>query len=98
MRKISIVLLGGVLLWCPACQPEKGQKVSIKTVKTATAAAYGEDDCLTFPGKVKAASDITLAFRISGPIARIHVKEGEFVRKGQVLAEMDPRDYQVQLT
>ena len=97
MRKISIVLLGGVLLCCPACQPEKGQKASIKTVKTATAAAYGEDDCLTFPGKVKAASDITLAFRISGPIAHIHVKEGEFVRKGQVLAEMDPRDYQVQL-
>ena len=68
MRKISIVLLGGVLLCCPACQPEKGQKASIKTVKTATAAAYGEDDCLTFPGKVKAASDIRWRFASAAPL------------------------------
>jgi RND family efflux transporter MFP subunit len=58
---------------------------------------YGEKPNISFPGKVKAASDVNLAFRISGPIAKIHVEEGRRVRKGQILVEMDSRDYAVQL-
>ena len=50
-----------------------------------------------FPGKVKAAQDISLAFRVSGTISKIHVKDGARVQEGQLLAELDPTDYQVQL-
>lgn len=49
------------------------------------------------PGKVKAAQDISLAFRVSGTISKIHVKDGTRVQEGQLLAELDPTDYQVQL-
>ncbi|MDL2255930.1 efflux RND transporter periplasmic adaptor subunit [Parabacteroides sp. OttesenSCG-928-G06] len=59
---------------------------------------YGESKSVTFPGKVVAASDINLAFRISGPIAKVYVDAGRYVKKGQVLAEIDPRDYVVQLS
>lgn len=50
-----------------------------------------------FTGKTKAAHDVNLAFRVSGQIARVLVNEGDYVRKGQVVAEMDSRDYQLQL-
>jgi len=73
------------------------QKETIRTVKVASAENYGEVKTATFPGKVKPASEVNLAFRISGPIAKIHVREGQFVRKGELLAEMDQRDYQLQL-
>jgi RND family efflux transporter MFP subunit len=46
---------------------------------------------------VKAASDVNLAFRISGPIAKMYVDVGSYVKKGQVLAEIDLRDYAIQL-
>lgn len=97
MRKIVIVFLCGLFLFA-GCKQEKEQKEVIKTVKVDTAVTYGEKKTVSFPGKVKAASEIDLAFRISGPITKINVTEGQFVRKDQVLAEMDSRDYAVQLS
>ncbi len=37
-----------------------------------------------------------MSFRIAGPIDRIPVKEGQFVKKGELIALIDPRDYQLQ--
>ncbi len=90
--------LCGLLLITTGCKQQKEQKEVIKTVKVDTAATYGEKKTVSFPGKVKAASEVNLAFRISGPITKINVTEGQFVRKDQVLAEMDSRDYAVQLS
>ena len=56
-----------------------------------------EQSILQYPGKVKAAEDASLSFRVSGTIRRIYVKEGARVRKGQLLADLDPTDYQIQL-
>ncbi len=50
-----------------------------------------------FTGRVKEAAEINMAFRISGPIHKLPVEEGKFVKKGELIAEIDPRDYQVQL-
>src|SRR5579859_6158259 len=33
------------------------------------------------------------AFQVGGRVARVYVEEGQFVRKGQVLAELDATDY-----
>ncbi|MDH6342708.1 RND family efflux transporter MFP subunit [Parabacteroides sp. PFB2-12] len=96
MKKIVLGLVCSLLLFT-GCKQEKVQKEEIKTVKVNKAVRYGEEKTTSFPGKVKAASEVNLAFRISGPIARIHVSEGEFVRKGQLLAAMDARDYEIQL-
>lgn len=57
----------------------------------------GEQTILQFPGKVKAAQDINIAFRVSGTIRKICVENGTHVRKGELHAELDPTDYQVQL-
>jgi RND family efflux transporter MFP subunit len=52
---------------------------------------------VTYPGKVRAAADVNLAFRVSGMIAKVYVDAGDRVQKGQLLAEIDSRDYAVQL-
>ncbi|SFK90981.1 efflux RND transporter periplasmic adaptor subunit [Proteiniphilum acetatigenes] len=98
MKKIVIMSLCGLLLITTGCKQQKEQKEVIKTVKVDMAATYGEKKTVSFPGKVKAASEVNLAFRISGPITKVNVTEGQFVRKDQVLAEMDSRDYAVQLS
>lgn len=51
---------------------------------------------VTYPGRLQAASDVKLSFRVAGPIQKIFVSEGEYVKKGQLLARLDPRDYQLQ--
>ncbi|MCD7937421.1 MAG: efflux RND transporter periplasmic adaptor subunit [Tannerellaceae bacterium] len=97
MKKYAV--LAGIMALCllTGCRKEKQSSVVVKSVKADTVVVYGESARVTFPGKVIAASDINLAFRVSGPILRMHVDVGSYVRKGQVLAEIDPRDYETQL-
>jgi RND family efflux transporter MFP subunit len=78
-------------------QTKTNTEETVRSVKTDTARIYGEKPKAVFPGKVKAASDVDLSFRVAGPIAAIHVEAGAFVRKGQTLAGIDPRDYEIQL-
>ena len=53
---------------------------------------------LTFPGTVQAADRAELAFRVSGPLVELPVVEGDFVEAGQMIARIDPRDYQIAVT
>ncbi len=50
-----------------------------------------------FSGKVCAANESDLSFRVAGVIERIPVKEGSYVSAGDVVAYMDKRDYELQL-
>lgn len=97
MKKVEVIILCGLFLFT-SCKQEKIQKDTVKIVKVDTVVGYGENKTVSFPGRVKASSEINLAFRISGPILKINVKEGEYVREGQVLAEMDSRDYAIQFS
>jgi len=45
-------------------------------------------------GEVEANVTALCAFQIAGRVSRVLVEEGQQVRKGQLLAELDPADYQ----
>ena len=68
-----------------------------QSVKVDTVRAFGQQQTFQYPGRVKAAQDVSLAFRVSGTLQNIYVEDGATVRQGQVLAQLDPTDYQVQL-
>ena len=90
--------MAGLLLLCIASCSSRGNQVpKSQTVKIDTVTSAGEQSVMQFPGKVKAAQDVSLAFRVSGTIHRLPVSEGTHVRQGQLLAELDPTDYQIQL-
>lgn len=48
-------------------------------------------------GTVTAANTVTVRSQVDGTLQRLHFKEGDMVRAGQLLAEIDPRPFQVQL-
>lgn len=50
-----------------------------------------------FPGDVRAREESVLAFRVGGKIARRHVDAGARVKRGDVLAELDPEDLRLQV-
>lgn len=49
---------------------------------------------LEFPGQIRAAKRADLAFEVPGFMQEVRVEEGEMVRVGQALAQLDPRDYE----
>ncbi len=51
----------------------------------------------TFTGKVVAATDVNLGFRVAGIIDCANLADGAFVREGEVIARLDSRDYALQL-
>ncbi len=72
------------------------EKEFIKLVKTAKVIEILSVNHKYYPAIIEEAEEVNLAFRVAGPILKIHVEEGQFVTKGQLVAEMDTRDYMVQ--
>jgi multidrug efflux system membrane fusion protein len=50
-----------------------------------------------YPGRIKAVKVVELAFEVAGRITDWNVEEGQRVEKGEVLARLDPRDYQAEV-
>ncbi len=47
-----------------------------------------------FPGIVKASEESALSFRVGGPLIEVNVVLGEPVRQGDLLMQIDPRDFE----
>jgi len=92
----SFVLL--VLLFVQGCSEEPGMKVDvIRPVSSILVVESSAEQSRTLPGKVQAAEQVDLSFQVSGPLVDLPVSKGQDVKKGQLLAKIDPRDFQSRL-
>lgn len=66
-------------------------------VSTATATAQNVDIGLTGVGTVQAMATVTVKVRVDGQLERVGFVEGQDVKEGQVLAQIDPRTFQATL-
>lgn len=83
-------------LFLTACGQKKEDKgATIRPVKTAIVESRSEIK-KDFSGIVEAVDYVKLAFRVSGQIVNLPVIEGEKVKKGQLIAAIDPRDIALQ--
>lgn len=79
-----------------SCGHKKGEDPPlIRPVKTATVSSQSVIH-KDFSGMVEAVEYVKLAFRVSGQIINLPVVEGQRVRKGQLIAAIDPRDIALQ--
>lgn len=86
-------LLAAALLW--GCAGGEANTPFVRSVCLTQPVALGGVTTRTCSGVVKAAREVSLGFKTPGQIARIHVSEGDYVRRGQLLAELDDADYRL---
>ncbi len=96
-RLFTLYFIFGLLLI--SCS-SKEQKTIDRTVlvKIDTVQHHRNDLIISYPGKIKANEDIEIAFQVSGTIQKVYVDAGSRVKKGDLLANLDPTDYKIQLT
>ncbi len=98
--KISFcAMLVVVLLSMASCGHRRDNRAEqVPVVRIDTVVQAGVGSVLQFPGRVVAADEVNVSFRVAGPLRRVYAQEGKAVKAGQLLAEIDPTDYRVQLS
>lgn len=91
---MTVCLLTVLFVSCSKDAEEK-KEPSVKYVKVLKVEAQSGLRTQSFPGMSQAVREVKLAFRVAGPLVRLPVDTGQYVKKGELIAEIDPRDYRV---
>ena len=94
MPRLATVLLAALLLG--ACGREPAPPEAARPVLVVTPSDAAQSDALAFAGEVRAREESPLSFQVGGQLVRRLVDAGARVRRGQVLAEIDPGDLRLQ--
>jgi RND family efflux transporter MFP subunit len=100
-RPLTIYWLLAVLPACPlltGCGPSQAQPAPGQPpppeVEVALPVTREVTDYADFPGRTEAVNSVDIRARVTGYLEKMHFKEGAFVKKGDLLFEIDPRPYQ----
>lgn len=94
MRKAIFLILPPVLLLA-ACGKPPVPPEPLRPVKTMRVSMEPGETAFSLPGEVRARHEAPFAFRVGGKITECKVNLGDTVRRGQVLARLEPDDYEL---
>jgi len=86
-----------LVLVCTGCRKEASESEAVRPVraiKVGDLKAFGGRE---FPGRAEARDEVDLSFRVAGPLVSLPVDVGSKVKKEDVIAMIDPRDFQAAL-
>ncbi len=92
---LSVAALLMLLNGCSPAQPEQSTVKNVRPVKLADVPASYAAQNHNFVAQVRATERAQLAFQVSGELEEMPVRMGARVTKGQLLAQLDPVDYQL---
>lgn len=93
MKQLSVLMTLALVACSGSVQSNRQNKVVVKST-IAQSSNYSSKD---FVGLSTPDEAVNLAFKVSGQILSILVSKGMVVSQGQVLAELDTRDFDLQL-
>ncbi|MBM4152817.1 MAG: efflux RND transporter periplasmic adaptor subunit, partial [Kiritimatiellaceae bacterium] len=90
----AVLLIGGIVAVVVIRRDSSGTELVVppRPLKTMEIGAEALTTTTALPGRVAAGDEVTMSFNASGTLIELPVKEGDKVKKGQLLAQMDQRD------
>ena len=90
------VLLAALAFLVAACEEEQPEVLdNIRAIKTITVSERGSGQLRRFPGVVEAVDTSALSFEVAGNTRDVNVNVGDRVTRGQVLATLDDKPFQL---
>jgi RND family efflux transporter MFP subunit len=97
-RIAHFIALIAIVIFFYACgSGEEQRKEKVRPVKSMIIGNVYDATGKGFPGVTKESQESELSIRVGGPIIKLNVIEGASVKKGALVAEVDPRDYKVKV-
>ena len=98
MKPLRLCLLTVTLFTLMACSKKEEQikETLVRPVKLFNIGHDSQVNIRSFPAEVVANQGSYLAFRVNGELVEFPVLAGVHVEKGQLLAKLDPEDFQLQ--
>ena len=99
--KIGLILVIGAIICVVFVKRKQAIPEESALIRPLKIFVVGSDFAMSgrkYPGKVSADQSVDLAFQVDGPLIEFPVKNGDIVVAGQILAKLDPRDYEKALT
>ena len=98
VRSFSLLLSVLLCVLLSGCKDKNNQKEELlRSVKTMTLTSTSATGSRQLAGVLKPSDESDLSFQVSGTVDSVEVKLGDSVKKGQLLAAMDPRDFELKL-
>ena len=95
LNTIKLALLSGVcVLQLTGCKQSSEETETAQSLSVLTVSEQPVELTETFSASIRGRQDVDIIPQVSGRITRLCVKEGERVRRGQVLAIIDQVPYQ----
>ena len=93
--RIVILSVAALLAGCEARTEPATVEQSVRPAKVFVVRAPGQVINHEFVARVEAAQSIDLSFEVDGVLAQLPVREGQTVERGQLVAALDPTDFQL---
>mgnify|MGYP000308900879 FL=1 len=85
-----MILVAALLMAAGCSSPKKARTVDPLRVETIVAAPSADTGAAVYVGTIEEEASASLSFPVPGTVARTFADEGQRVRQGQLLAELDP--------
>ena len=89
---VARVALASLVVALTACSQPEPPAVIVPSVRTETVTALASSNPAQLAAEVRARTETRLAFRVGGKLLERPVQVGDAVRKGQLIARLDPQD------
>ena len=90
---VCIVVIAGLAITGCSKKEEPVKKEVVRPAKIMTIEQAETTKNFKFPGKVQALDRVEISFEVSGKLVEVAIKEGQYVKKGDLIARIDPSDY-----
>ncbi|WP_277183219.1 efflux RND transporter periplasmic adaptor subunit [Caballeronia sp. BR00000012568055] len=92
---IALLIVLGLVIWHLVHRKPAARGAQAQVVSVAKATTGDMPETLNAPGTVTPVATVTVLPQLSGYLTAVGYKEGQDVVKGQFLAQIDPRQYEI---